>query len=236
MTRFRIWEEIAAVLRAELTSGQWAPDSLFPPQKELAERFNVQPSTIAKALQLLTTEGLLYAPHGLRERRVAGPRPLSDRTTDFLTDPAWRDPWVKTLSLRTEEPPASVRRYMPEPERLVHWRTLQGDGPELVAMTDGWYLPSPALWDAAMNPDRPFYPQLTALYGSLGAFEESVTARIATTEERRQFGEVGRAPLVVLDIERITRTAAGAVVEVVYLVDRANRYRLRYTIAAKSGD
>jgi len=125
---------------------------------------------------------------------------------------------------------------MPEPQRLVHWRTLQGDGPELVAMTDGWYLPSPALWEAAMNPDRPFYPQLTALYGSLAAFEESVTARIATTEERRQFGEVGRAPLVVLDIERITRTTAGAVVEVVYLVDRANRYRLRYTIAAKSGD
>jgi len=230
MSRFRIWEEIADVLRAEITSGQWAPDSLFPPQKDLAGRFNVQPSTIAKALQLLTTEGLLYSPHGLRERRVAGPRPLSDRTTDFLTDPAWRDPWVKTLSLRTEEPPTAIRRVMPEPERLVHWRTLQGDGPELVAMADGWYLPSPAVWEAAMNPDQPFYPQLAAVYGTLDAFEETVTARVATAEERRQFGEIGRAPLVVLDIERITRTTTNTVVEVVHLVDRANRYRLRYTV------
>lgn len=230
MSRFGIWEEIAAILRAEIQSGQWPPDSVFPKQPELAERFGVQPSTVAKALQQLTTEGLLYSPHGLQERLVAGPRPRSERASGFMEDPAWRDPWVKTLTLTTEEPPGTIRRLMPAPERLMRWRTIQGDGSETVALTDGWYLPHQDMADIILHPDDHFYSRLAAMHGSLHAFEETVTARVATTEERQWFNEVGRAPLVVLDIERITRTTAGTVVEVVRLVDRANRYRLHYTV------
>ena len=44
------------------------------------------------------------------------------------------------------------------------------------------------------------------------------------------FSEFWWVPLVVLDIERITRTTTNTVVEVVHLIDRANRYRIRYTV------
>jgi len=233
MSRFRIWEEIAAVLRAEISSGQWPPDTPFPKQPELAERFGVQPSTVGKALQLLTTEGLLYSPHGLQERLVAGPRPRSDRSGGFLDDPAWRDPWVKTLSLSTEEPPSKIRQLMPAPAQLLRWRTIQGDGPESVAIADGWYLPHPDMSDLILHPDEHFYERLAQMHEAIERFDETVTARIATTEERHVFSEVGSAPLVVLDIERITRTTSGTVVEYVHLVDRANRYRLHYTIPVK---
>lgn len=232
MSRLRVWEEIAAVLRAEIQSGQWPPDSVFPKQPALAERFGVQSSTVAKALQLLTTEGLLYAPHGLQERLVAGSRPRSERAGGFMDDPAWRDPWIRTLALATEEPPAAIRRLMPAPDQLMRWRTAQGDGDETVALTDGWYVPHPALSQLILHPDDHFYDRLAAIFGSLAAFEETVTARVASSEEREAFSELGRAPLVVLDIERVTRTQAGAVIEVVRMVDRANRYRLHYSVPA----
>lgn len=233
MSKFRIWQDIAAVLRAEIASGQWEPDAVLPSQTELAARFGVQSNTIGKALQQLTAEGLLYAPHGLRERRIAGPRPVSDRTTGFLADPAWRDPWIKTLDLSSEEPPATIRRLIPQPDRLVHWRTLQGDGSEVVAMADAWYRPAAEIWDAVMKPNPRFYDRLAAAHGvSVEGFDEIVLARLATAEERRLFHEIGSAPLVVFDIERVTRATDGTILEWVRLIDRATRYRLHYWVPA----
>ena len=99
-SRFRIWEDIATILRAEIASGQWQPDAVLPPQKELARRFGVQTQTIGKALQQLTAEGLLYAPHGLRERRVTTARAKSHRAGDFLHDPTWTNPRLETARFR----------------------------------------------------------------------------------------------------------------------------------------
>ena len=48
--RYRTWEDIAAILRAATTSGQWDPDQVLPFQSELAERFGVQTLTVGKAL------------------------------------------------------------------------------------------------------------------------------------------------------------------------------------------
>ena len=76
----------------------------------------------------------------------------------------------------------------------------------------------------------PRNPRLNPSGLGCGRVHETVSARVATTEERYQFAEVRRTLLVVLDIERITRATTNTVIEVVHLIDRANQYRLRYTV------
>jgi DNA-binding GntR family transcriptional regulator len=229
-SRYRIWEDIAAVLRAEIASGQWQPDQVLPSQTALAERFAVQPMTIGKALQQLTAEGLLYAPHGLRERRVAAERPRSHRVGGFFDDPAWSDPHIDTAYLRVEDPPPTVHAVMPDAEKLLRWTTHQWDGPELVAISDAWYYPASWLMEYAVHPTPiDFYRRLAEQHQTtIAGFRESVQARVATSEERRTFKEPGKATLTVFVIHRQAVTADHQVLEYVTLVDRATRYILEY--------
>ena len=231
-SRFRIWEDIATILRAEIASGQWQPDEILPPQKELAERFGVQIQTIGKALQQLTAEGLLYAPHGLRERRVAAARAKSRRAGDFLTDPAWTNPHLETTYLKVEPPPDAVHILMPQAASLLHWITKQWDGAELVALSDAWYYPASWLMNYALKPSEDnFYDQLGHQHNTaIKGFQETVQARIATTEERALFKEPGRAPLTILVIQRQAISTNGQVLEVATLTDRASRYILEYWV------
>ena len=231
-SRFRIWEDIATILRAEIASGQWQPDEILPPQKDLAERFGVQIQTIGKALQQLTAEGLLYAPHGLRERRVAAARAKSRRAGDFLTDAAWKDPHLETAYLKVEPPPEAVHVLMPLAASLLHWITKQWDGAELVALSDAWYYPASWLMNYALNPTKDnFYDQLAQQHSTaIKGFHETVQARIANTEERSLFKEAGRAPLTVLVIQRQAISINDQVLEVTTLTDRASHYILEYWV------
>ena len=93
----------------------------------------MQIQTIGKALQQLTAEGLLYAPHGLRERRIAPTRAKSRQAGDFLTDPAWTESASGNNLSQSGAPPDSVHVLIPQTASLLHWITKQWDGAELVA-------------------------------------------------------------------------------------------------------
>lgn len=231
-SRYRIWEDIAAILRAEIASGQWKPDEIIPSQKELAARFTVQTLTVGKALQQLTAEGLLYAPHGLRERRVASSRRKSRRLGGFLNDPAWQDPRVETMHLKIETPTDTVHALMPEAGQLLHWITKQWDGPELVAISDAWYYPAPWLMEYALHPtDVDFYRRLGHQHHTrIRGFKEEVQARVATNDERKLFKEPGRATLPTFVIQRQAISVDDRVLEVATLIDRASRYVLEYWV------
>jgi GntR family transcriptional regulator len=56
--------EIAATLRREITSGQYAPGAALPPASELAERWGVSESTLALVYRLLRSEGLIRTQQG----------------------------------------------------------------------------------------------------------------------------------------------------------------------------
>lgn len=231
-SRYRIWEEIAAILRAEIASGHWKPDEILPSQKELAARFEVQTLTVGKALQQLTAEGLLYAPHGLRERRVASERRKSRRPCGFLTDPAWQDPRIETVHLKVEAPAETIHKLMPDAESLLHWITKQWDGNELVALSDAWYYPAPWIMEYALHPtDVDFYRRLGQQHHTrIQGFKEEVQARVATNEERKLFKEPGRATLPTFVIQRQAVASDNRVLEVATLIDRASRYVLEYWV------
>lgn len=52
-------EEIAAVLRAAISAGEYAPGDTIPREVDLAERFAVNRSTVRRAIALLRAEGLV---------------------------------------------------------------------------------------------------------------------------------------------------------------------------------
>lgn len=62
-TRSR-WEAIAAVLRADIGSGRFAPGRRLPNETQLAERFGVNRHTLRQAMQALVREGFVQVRHG----------------------------------------------------------------------------------------------------------------------------------------------------------------------------
>ncbi|WP_053958173.1 UTRA domain-containing protein [Sulfobacillus thermosulfidooxidans] len=226
----RRWDEIFKTLQQEIDQGQWPPDTIFLTAEAIEKRFSVSIATANRVLQELEIGGWLYGAHGVRERRVVGTRSVSDRTTEFLRDPAWKHPWVQTLAAEVDNtPPNWVTQWMGTGP-LWRWKALQGDGIIIVAISEGWYAVDSPVRAYAKAPGPNFYGLLEAHYGLLAGFQETVSARLADFDERKAFHAIGRAPLLVLQIDRVTRTRMGNVIEVVRLVDRASHYHLQYEV------
>lgn len=227
-----VWEEIVEVLRGEILSGKWAPDSVLPSRDELAQRFGVSVSAISLAYKQLIAEGLIYTPRGPRERRVVPTiGRVSNRNTEFLRDPAWQHPNIRTIRIEAVKPPEEIRKLMPASERLIRWQAHHRDARAVVSLVEGWYYPATWLWDYVVNPDATFYAKLSEQHGEpIAYFDEWVQARVTTPEERRQFETAGQSVLPILDIQRVTYTTSGNVVEVVHLLDVGTRYRLYYRV------
>jgi GntR family transcriptional regulator len=69
------YHEVAAMLRARITSGDLPPGADVPSQADLAAEYGITPGKARMALNLLTTEGLVTAGQG-RSRRVRDRRIL----------------------------------------------------------------------------------------------------------------------------------------------------------------
>jgi len=62
--QLRRWEQIAAELRADITTGRFAPGQRLPNESQLAERFAVNRHTLRQAVRQLVHEGHLKVVHG----------------------------------------------------------------------------------------------------------------------------------------------------------------------------
>lgn len=59
------WQQIAAVLREEVTAGRYGPDDRLPSVGELAQAWGVNRKTANKALAALADEGLIEVEPGV---------------------------------------------------------------------------------------------------------------------------------------------------------------------------
>jgi GntR family phosphonate transport system transcriptional regulator len=62
--RVVIWQRIAEVLAAEISSGSFLPGARLPTETALAERFGVNRHTLRQAIGALSTAGLVSVQHG----------------------------------------------------------------------------------------------------------------------------------------------------------------------------
>ncbi|MCB9604568.1 MAG: GntR family transcriptional regulator [Sandaracinus sp.] len=76
MLETRAVDDVADVLRDEITSGRFAAGSRLPPERQLAARFEVNRGTVRAALSRLAAEGLLSVRQGsgyqVRDYRRSG--------------------------------------------------------------------------------------------------------------------------------------------------------------------
>ena len=57
-------QQLAAILRAQIESGELAPGAKLPAILDLAEQYHLAPVTVRKALDILKREGLIRAVSG----------------------------------------------------------------------------------------------------------------------------------------------------------------------------
>jgi GntR family transcriptional repressor for pyruvate dehydrogenase complex len=62
--RSRIYEHIVEQIRALIREGRWAPGDQIPPERELAERFQVSRTSVREALRALEMQGVIDSRQG----------------------------------------------------------------------------------------------------------------------------------------------------------------------------
>lgn len=83
-----LYHQLQGVLKAEIESGKWQPDSQLPNETKIAERFGVSKITVRQALEELVELGYIRREHGrgtFVERRKfdEGPRELTSFTEEM---------------------------------------------------------------------------------------------------------------------------------------------------------
>ncbi len=64
---------VVSAIRAEIDSGQLAPESRLPTEQQLAEQLNVSRSVVREAIAQLKADGVLTAKRGLGSIYLANP-------------------------------------------------------------------------------------------------------------------------------------------------------------------
>jgi DNA-binding FadR family transcriptional regulator len=115
LERRPVYEQVADALREAILSGDMAPGSALPPERELCERFGVGRTTVREALRALQTKGLAVANGATSPLRVVA--------ADALTTEPLRDNLVHLLRLGR----------VPLDDLIGLGATLEGAGAEQVA-------------------------------------------------------------------------------------------------------
>jgi GntR family transcriptional regulator len=68
-----LWQQVIDLIRRNIESGAWAPDTQIPSERELCDQFGISRTTVRQALAEAETEGLLMRIHG-KGTYVASPR------------------------------------------------------------------------------------------------------------------------------------------------------------------
>jgi GntR family transcriptional regulator len=116
-------------IRRGIESGQWAPGSVIPPERKLAEEFGVSLGTVRTAILNLVSEGLLYRIQG-KGTMVAGSKMIREsiRYYHFVGDFGRKEavPKLKLLDLTVVEAMAEINRRlkMHHAEKLYQLRRL----------------------------------------------------------------------------------------------------------------
>jgi GntR family transcriptional regulator len=95
--KVRSYRDLAALLRAQITSGQLQPGAALPSERDLGQTYDLGRHTVRRAIEELAKAGLIDVRHGYGS--VVRERPLDDALEPL-------DP----------EPGSSITTRMPSPE------------------------------------------------------------------------------------------------------------------------
>jgi len=235
-------------LRRKILLGEYQPDQLLVP-KEIQQAYHLSNTGAQNALSRLAIEGLVKVlpikkktratSAALGEYRVADlnvrHRMLTTRHGDFVSDvakggyPASKE----TLLLKIEYADAEVAHLLniAAGEKVIFHRNLQRRDKETIVCINDQYLP---FWFVEMmpeleKPESDVYELLRQLGKNPSWCTETVDVVQANTVERMMFGLSFDDPTPVFKIVRRSFDPEGHPLEVQFLTDRGDIYRLHYS-------
>lgn len=105
--RRRLHEEVAEQLRDAILDGHYRPGDKLPPERELAERFRVNRTSVREAIKLLESYGLVT----VRQGHGVVVRPLVDASLDLIAPMIFRGGRVDLPLLREMQEVVSALLY-----------------------------------------------------------------------------------------------------------------------------
>ncbi|MGH8920107.1 MAG: GntR family transcriptional regulator, partial [Actinomycetes bacterium] len=207
-------------------------------------------TTINKAVRLLAAQGLVTVEHG-RGAFVRISRPVMHVSASYVTQvgdrprTSWRSE-AERLGMRgtqqlthvgevtAERDVADFLGVEPGATVMVRRRVMLLDD-EPVQLADSYYPLDLVRGTAIAQPQKLPGGTVAALERlglQLGDFEEHVSARAATPEERRALRLADGVPVIMLI--RTTRTTEGRVIELSRAVLAADRHQLSYRLPSRT--
>ena len=236
----RIWRE----LRQEIQSGRWKVGQQIPSEPELSETFGVSRGTVRKAIEQLTNEGMLRKEQG-RGTFVVSAMPRLRKSLDWLASftEQLREEGIKpsTEVLEAGLVPAGQARGriiegfgLSRTDEVVYIRRLRRGNDVPFAIQTVYLQPErcPGILDEGVDLTRLFH-LYAERYDTHIAFGDEIIRVAAAGEEEAALLEIAPGdPVVIRD--RISADQEGYPFEVLYSVDRGDRFEYRYNILGDS--
>ncbi len=242
-------------VRRKILLGEYQPDQLLLP-REIEQTYHVSNTGAQFLLIRLAIEGLVKVlpikkktratSAALGEYRVAGlkmrDRMRTTRHGDFVGDvgkggyPAYKETLI--LKIDYADPEVAHLLNIAEGEKVIFHRNLQRRDKETVVCINDQYLP---FWFVEMmpeleKPDTDVYELLRKLGKKPYWCTETVDSVPANTVERAMFGLSFDDPTYMFKIVRRSFDCEGHPLEVQFLTDRGDIYRLHYSFHLYASD
>jgi len=235
-------------IRRKILLGEYQPDQILVP-REIEQAYHISNTGTQNILGRLAIEGLIKVlpikkktratSAALGEYRVADlnvrHRMLTTRQGDFVSDVAkgGHPASKKTLLLKIEYADAEVAHLLNIAigEKVIFHRNLQLRDEETIVCINDQYLP---FWFVEMmpeleKPDSDVYALIRKLGRNPCWCTEMVDVVQASTVERQMFGLSSDDPAPMFKILRRSFDSEGHPLEVQFLTDRGDIYRLQYS-------
>jgi GntR family transcriptional regulator, N-acetylglucosamine utilization regulator len=222
--------QLKEIIRERIRSGEWAPGSLIPSERELCERYGISRMTTRQSVGELVTEGLLYREQG-KGTYVGRPKIAQQllRLTGFTEDMRAREqrPGAKVLGAEMwpADETAADRLRIKVGQPVFRLRRLRLADAEPLALETSFlsFIGCERLLEKDLERDS-LYQLLDVVYDVPPVeAEQELEADLAAADEAELLGvEIGSA---VLRTRRVTITRRQLPVEYATSVYRGDKYR-----------
>ncbi len=223
--------QLASILRDQIESGEWAPRTPIPSERQLEITYDVSRTTIRQALEYLERQGFLYREHG--RGTFVSPQKLQkgmQELTSFTEDLQRRGivPGQLVRSVDTVVPPPSILQRLelpPDSKVLRIERTRLGDDIPIGLQTSYVKLAeNQTITLQDLEATGSLYRILQEKFGIIPTeADETLEVTLATPEEAALLQIKPDAPLLLN--ERLTYDQYRRPVEYVKILYRGDRYR-----------
>ena len=234
-------------MRRKILQGEYATGQQLTP-KEIQDAYSINSNGVQVLLYRLATEGLIKVTPvrernwrnnaALSEYHIADlnvrHRIFSNRQGDFVSDVARPDapPEKRTIELKVQYADDEVANLLEikSQERVIFHRNLQYRGNIPIAISDLYI----GFWFVEMlpeleKPDSDIYALMKTLRRHPAWCTETVDIVQATSKEREVFELSPDDPTPMIKILRRSYDEDGTPLDIQYLTDRADMYRLHYS-------